>query len=446
MAQIKRPRVQKARQAYVQATLAATPGATRQEARQQFEKLSKTMEGRTKIVQTAGIDPTSRKQVKQAIAKYATPKAAPATTNMRASTSYTTSQVAAALSSSGPGAPASGPGAQRSMPGRSAMIPGWKAGQTSYKTPTKVKTETFRNLSGKVDDALGKGLDVAGKGIMKGANVLGLNAMARTFTNPYVNKIGGLFGKKPNLPTAGAREAITTTALTAADIATAKYASVLARSLPKNAIFKPTILERVSNIPGGIGRGLRKIGEGLEIVQPKSKPKPMPRYRPPTEGNVSRSPLSPSTGPSKSPKGPGTFTRETPKPPVKPRTTPKPRTAPKPAAKPKPAPKKTPAAPKAAAPKKPTTTRKAVPKVESAAKVPNAPKAKNAPSQEVLDAAALRRMLNNPSTRQQALDIIAKRRKGGGTSNVGAAQLRAAIAQAKGRASYKPTGTGFLNK
>lgn len=84
--------------------------------------------------------------------------------------------------------------------------------------------------------------------------------------------------------------------------------------------------------------------------------------------------------------------------------------------------------------------------MESAPKVPNAQKAKNASSQEVLDAAALRRMLNNPSTRQQALDIIAKRRKGGGTSNVGAAQLRAAIAQAKGRASYKPTGTGFLNK
>jgi hypothetical protein len=158
--------------------------------------------------------------------------------------------------------------------------------------------------------------------------------MARTFTNPWVNLAGKAVGKNPNLPVAGTKEQITTTVLTVADIASAKAASVIARSLPKNMIFKPTLLEKVAAAPGRavnrVGKTLRGIGENLEIVQPKvlvpkatptPAPTPAPRPRPSTK--------------SKSGKGKGKGSKPTSSSRTQPAPAPAPAPKPKPSTKPK---------------------------------------------------------------------------------------------------------------
>jgi hypothetical protein len=89
------------------------------------------------------------------------------------------------------------------------------------------------------------------------------------------------------------------------------------------------------------------------------------------------------------------------------------------------------------------------PKVETAPETPTGVRtAKNTPSQEQFTDEALRRMAQNPATRDKAIRIIEARRaaagaKGGSTQ--GSAQMRAALAQARSKRAYKPTGRGFIN-
>lgn len=69
--EIKRPRVKKARQAFVRAQLDENPDMTRAQAQATFATLAGSMKGRTNIVQMAEIDPATRKDVKKAIRLWA---------------------------------------------------------------------------------------------------------------------------------------------------------------------------------------------------------------------------------------------------------------------------------------------------------------------------------------------------------------------------------------
>lgn len=80
-----------------------------------------------------------------------------------------------------------------------------------------------------------------------------LQPMARTFTNPLINTVGGWVGKKPNLETAGPVEAAVTTAFTIADIYSFGSASGLVRPIGETVVgaaAKRWGARTVAKVPG----------------------------------------------------------------------------------------------------------------------------------------------------------------------------------------------------
>lgn len=137
--EIKRPRVKKARQAFVRAQLDKNPDMTRAQAQATFATLAGSMKGRTNIVQMAEIDPATRKDVKKAIRLWA--ESQKKTTSTSSSDNETPADTNLRSSVNAPVATQRGYGTPRApIPGYGALKPEIKIDKATFLSPGGVYT------------------------------------------------------------------------------------------------------------------------------------------------------------------------------------------------------------------------------------------------------------------------------------------------------------------